>query len=86
MKSERHKIMQIMQNILKYMREMNNVTQPNLFQANTQVDHAKILRKKMQCTWNTKTQNTHEKLKQNVKFSDVVNSEDEKFKVKTGLE
>jgi hypothetical protein len=35
MKSERHKIMQIMQNILKYMREMNNVTQPNLFQANT---------------------------------------------------
>jgi hypothetical protein len=40
----------------------------------------------MQCTWNTKTQNTHEKLEQNVKFSDVVNSEDEKFKVKMGLE
>jgi hypothetical protein len=40
----------------------------------------------MQCTWNTKTQNTHEKLEQNVKFSDIVNSEDEKFEVKMGLE
>jgi hypothetical protein len=50
MKSERRKIMQIMQNIVKDMREMNNVTQPNIFKANTQVDHAKILRKKMQCT------------------------------------
>jgi predicted transcriptional regulator len=86
MKSERRKILQIMQNILKYMREMNNVTKHNIFKANTQVDHAKILRKRMQCTWNTKTQNTHKKLEQNVKFSDIVNFEDVKFKVKMGLE
>jgi hypothetical protein len=39
-----------MQNILKYIREMNNVTQPSIFKVNTQVDHAKILREKMQCT------------------------------------
>jgi hypothetical protein len=64
-----------MQNILKYMREMNNVTQPSIFKVNTQVDHAKILREKMQCTWNTKTQNTHKKLEQNVKFSYIVNWE-----------
>jgi hypothetical protein len=52
-----------------------------IFKANTRVDHVKILRKKMQGTWNTKTQNTHKKLEQNVKFTNVVNSEDEKFKI-----
>jgi hypothetical protein len=44
-----------------YIKEMNNVTQPNIFKANTQVDHTKILWKKMQCTWYTKTQNTQKK-------------------------
>jgi plasmid maintenance system antidote protein VapI len=74
-----------MQNILKYIREMNNITQPNIFKANTQVDHTKILWKKMQCAWNTKTQNKQKKLEQNVKFSDILNSGDENFKVNMGL-